>query len=135
MPKIIPVTRLGAMSKTILVVDDDKLIREGLTVMLRAENYTVLEAENGKQGLELALAEKPALILTDFRMPEMDGAAMLSALRSDEWGATVPVFVLSNDDTTNSINAALQSGVTQYLDKLTLDHDALRQQIISILGE
>ena len=123
------------MSKTILVVDDDKLIREGLTVMLRAENYTVLEAENGKQGLELALAEKPALILTDFRMPEMDGAAMLSALRSDEWGATVPVFVLSNDDTTNSINAALQSGVTQYLDKLTLDHDALRQQIISILGE
>lgn len=122
------------MSKTILVVDDDKLIRSGLTALLRAENYTVLEAANGKEGLEAALKDHPDLIITDVRMPELEGTAMVEQLRTDEWGKSVPVFILSNDESALSVNAALQSGVTTYLDKLNLDQDALRQQIASILG-
>lgn len=118
------------MSKTILVIDDDKLIREGLVAMLRGLGHTIHEAEDGQQGLELALNLKPNLIVTDIRMPNMTGLEMIEQLRADEWGAKVPVVILTNDETNDSINTALQSGVTTYLPK-TLQPQLLAEQIIA----
>lgn len=117
------------MSKTILVIDDDKLIREGLVALLKSAGQSVIEAENGKLGLDAAVTSHPDLIVTDVRMPEMDGLQMIEALRADEWGKTVPVVILTNDETSDSINQALQSGVTTYLPK-NLDPTSLSQQIL-----
>lgn len=122
------------MSKKILTVDDDKLLRESLAAMLRNNGYEVVEAADGQAGLDAALEHRPDLVITDVRMPVMEGTVMVEKLREDEWGKQVPVIILSNDETTGAINQALQSGVTVYLSKVELDPETLTQQIVTALG-
>ena len=83
-------------NKTILIVEDEQDLREALTDKLTREAFTVLEAKNGKEGLDKALGEHPDLILLDIVMPEMDGMTVLRKLREDTWGKTVPVILLTN---------------------------------------
>lgn len=122
------------MSKKILVIDDDKLMREGLAALLKSAGQTVLEASNGKEGLKTALAEHPDLVVTDVRMPEMTGLEMIEKLREDKWGKAVSVIILTNDESNDSINQALQSGVTTYFSK-SLDPVTLSQQVLQMVGE
>ena len=83
--------------KKILVVEDEAPLRGALRDALHSEGFIVLEASNGQEGLDLALKEKPAVLLVDLMMPVMDGMTMLKQLREDaEYGATAPVIVLSN---------------------------------------
>lgn len=84
------------MKKTILVVEDEKSLRDTIVDILRLNNFLTLEAENGKDGVELALAKHPELILLDLIMPEMDGMTAFKKIREDAWGATVPVIILTN---------------------------------------
>jgi two-component system, chemotaxis family, chemotaxis protein CheY len=121
------------MSKTILVVDDDKLIREGLSALLKSAGQTVLEAKDGKEGLELTKAEKPDLIVTDLRMPNMSGQEMIDAIRDEDTVKGTPIVVLTNDETSDSVNQALQTGITVYLAK-NLDPESLTQQILQAAG-
>lgn len=125
---------IHTMSKTILVIDDDKLIREGLVAMLKNAGQNVLEASNGKEGLDSALEQKPDLVVTDVRMPEMTGLEMITQLRTNEWGQKVPVIILTNDESNDSINQALESGVTMYLPKSS-DPNTLLEQILQMIGE
>lgn len=122
------------MAKTILIVEDDKLFRESVGAMLRGEGHQVTEATNGQEGYDTALAGQPDLIITDIRMPEMDGLVMVEKIREDEWGKKVPIIILTSDETTETLNQALQSGVTVYLSKLNLDPEMLHQQIAMVLG-
>jgi two-component system chemotaxis response regulator CheY len=123
------------MGKTILLVDDDVLVRKGLGRALSDAGYSVIEAGNGKEGAEKALADHPDLIVADVRMPEMDGLAMVAELRQDDWGKHVPIIILSSDDATDTVNQALQEGITIYLAKGELTPDTLITQIQSTLGE
>ncbi len=125
---------IKAMSKTILVVDDDKLIREGLTALLKNAGQTVIEAVDGKEGLSVALEQHPDLVVSDVRMPNMTGLEMVDAIRADDWGKHVPIVMLTNDETNDSVNHALQAGVTVYLAK-NLDPTALTQQILEAAGQ
>lgn len=122
------------MSKTVLVVEDDNLVRHGLVENLKEKGLGVIEATNGKQGLEKALASQPDLIVSDVRMPELDGLSMLEQLRKDSWGKDVPVIMLTSDETTTSINQALQAGVTVYLAKTSLQPNQLTAQVLLALG-
>ncbi len=124
----------GGMSKTVLLVEDDKLIRESLARVLTEKDLTVLEAENGKEGLEKALAGPVDLVVTDVIMPEEDGLTMLANLREDPKGKEIPAIILSNDDQTESLNKAMEAGVTIYLSKATLDAEAISKQILVALG-
>ena len=124
---------ISVMSKTILVVDDDKLIREGLAALLKNAGQTVIEAANGKEGLEIALAQHPDLVVSDVRMPKMTGLEMIDAIRADEWGSKAPIVLLTNDETSDSVNHALKSGVSVYLAK-NLDPASLTQQILQAAG-
>ena len=65
------------MKFTILVIDDEKNIREGLSMALEDEGYEVITAEDGKKGLEKALYESVDLIITDLRMPLVSGEEIL----------------------------------------------------------
>jgi CheY-like chemotaxis protein len=121
------------MSKTILVVDDDKLIRESLGAMLKSAGQTVFEAADGKEGLEAAKKEHPDLIVTDLRMPNMSGQEMIEAIREDHAIKDTPIVVLTNDETSDSVNQALQSGVMVYLGK-NLDPESLTEQILGVAG-
>ena len=87
--------------KTILVVEDEKNLRNAIVDILRIKNFNYLEAKNGKEGVELALTRHPDLILLDLIMPEMDGMTALKNIRQDTWGANVPVIILTNLSATN----------------------------------
>lgn len=122
------------MAKTVLIVEDDNLARKALATSLRDNGITVEEATDGAAGLETALRIKPDMVVADIRMPNMDGLTMVGKLREDDWGKHVPIIVMTNDDTTETINTALAEGVTAYLSKLSMDPQAIVDQIIVALG-
>jgi CheY-like chemotaxis protein len=80
----------------VLVVDDEVAIAKLLDDVLSDEGYRVLVAGNGRQALELVAVERPAIVLTDFMMPVMDGAALVRALRDDAQWKTVPIVLMSS---------------------------------------
>lgn len=82
-------------NKTILIIEDSALLRAVVSDALTTEKFCVIEAENGKIGLDTALAKHPDLIMLDVMMPVMGGVEALALLRKDEWGATVPVIILT----------------------------------------
>ena len=79
----------------VLVVDDEFGITELFDAVLTDEGHRVLTAMNGRQGLEMLAQERPDLVFTDYMMPVMDGAAMLSAITADPGLRDVPVVVMS----------------------------------------
>lgn len=102
----------------ILVVEDDHALRQVLVDRLTEEGFDVLSAEDGEQGLSLALLHHPALILLDVFMPRMDGVTMLGKLRhSDEWGANVFVMVVTNNSDAATIATVSGFGRTEFLIK------------------
>lgn len=122
------------MSKKILIVDDNELVRKSLGAMLTTVEVSVLTATNGKEGLELALKEQPNLVITDVHMPEMDGHQMIEKIRANEWGKKVPIVIMTVDENTDSINKALEAGVTVYLSKANADPAIIAEQIKIALG-
>ena len=82
--------------KTILVVEDEKSLRDAIVDILRLKNFLPFEAKTGREGVEMALSKHPDLILLDLIMPEMDGMTALSCIREDAWGEKVPVIILTN---------------------------------------
>ena len=102
------------MKPIALIIDDEVQIRRLLRVALEGENYQVHESETGQQGLVEIANHKPAVILLDLALPDMDGLAVLKRLR--EWSET-PVLVLSvRDDETGKV-AALDAGAEDYVTK------------------
>ena len=82
--------------KTILIIEDEKSLRAAIVDILRLKNFLPLEAKNGREGVELALAEHPDLILLDLIMPEMDGMTALKKIREDAWGEKATIIILRN---------------------------------------
>ena len=123
--------------KTILVIEDDKLLLKILTKELAAGGYIILSAVSGEEGLQLALTEHPHLILLDILLIEMDGIAFLSELREDSWGARVPVIVLTNLSDAVKINQALDKGVREsdYLKKSEWDLKGVLKKVNERLTE
>ena len=80
----------------VLVVDDEFGIALLLKDVLEDEGHRVLVANNGRQALERAAEEPPNLVITDYMMPVMDGAALLDALDNDPRFASIPVVVMSS---------------------------------------
>jgi len=89
------------IKKTILVVEDEKSLREAIVSILVATKYKTLEAKNGIEGVEIALSKHPDMILLDLIMPEMDGMTALKKIREDVWGKNVPVIILTNVSATS----------------------------------
>jgi len=83
------------MAKKILVVDDELDIRTFIITLLETENYKPLAAADGKEGLEIARREKPALIILDVMMPKESGIAMYRDLKNDPELKHIPVIMVS----------------------------------------
>ena len=100
---------------TILAVDDDEKIRELLHVMLRRKGHHVVTANNGQQGIELFRRERPHVTILDFEMPDMDGLAVLRAIRAVDSQASVIMLTGAGSDERKQQARAL--GVTEFLTK------------------
>jgi CheY-like chemotaxis protein len=81
------------MSARILIVEDIPDSRNLLHFLFTSKGFTVITAADGNEGLYLAKAEKPALIIADYTMPDMNGAELIERLRQEEELATVPVLI------------------------------------------
>ncbi len=104
-------------NKQILVIDDEASIRANVLRVLRMEGYAVREAENGAVGLASAKANPPDLIVCDVMMPEMDGFAVLVALRADKATASIPFIFLTASAELDDKRFALDLGADGYLAK------------------
>lgn len=98
----------------VLIVDDEPQIRRFLRASLQSHDYTVLEAENGKEAVRACTTQRPDLVILDLGLPDMDGLDVISLLR--EW-STVPIIVLSiRSDDADKIDA-LDRGANDYVTK------------------
>ena len=102
------------MKPVALIIDDEVQIRRLLRVVLEGENYQVHEAETGQQGLMEIASRRPAIILLDLGLPDLDGLDVLKRLR--EW-SEAPVLVLSVRDDEAEKVAALDAGAEDYVTK------------------
>lgn len=103
--------------KTILVIEDDYVIRENILKILKAEGFDVMGAENGMQGLSLAMSNLPDVILCDVLMPELNGYGVLMALRANPATATVPFVFLTGKADRAEIRQGMELGADDYLTK------------------
>ena len=105
----------------VVLVDDEPLLRHGLRMILEgAPGISVIgEAGNGKEGVELILAEEPDVVLMDIRMPVMDGIEATAQLHSLAGARDIPVVMLTAFDTDEFILHALRAGAVGFLLKTT----------------
>lgn len=108
---------MATEGQTILLVDDDTDILEFLSYNLRKEGYRVLTADNGKQAVEIALQEKPQLILLDVMMPGMDGVETCNQLRENsELQQVIIAFLTARNEDYSQI-AGFEVGADDYISK------------------
>lgn len=101
----------------ILVIEDEPTVRANLVDLLEAENFETIQAENGKVGIEKAIAEIPDLILCDMMMPEMDGYGVLTTLREEPTTAVIPLIFLTAKASKSDIRQGMDLGADDYLTK------------------
>ena len=124
----------GAMTR-ILIVDDETLVRIGIKSMVDWESYgfsIVGEADNGKSGYEMAKKLKPDIVLTDIKMPCMDGLELLRLLKKEN--LCMGVIILSAYSDFPYVKKALKYGADDYILKVDLEEDSLISLLLS-LGE
>ena len=102
------------MTKKILIVEDDANIRELLRLYLEREGYTVLEAENGVEGIKKWKSDKPDMLLLDVMMPVMDGWAVCREIRAE---SDVPIIMLTAKGETADRVSGLEMGADDYIVK------------------
>jgi DNA-binding response OmpR family regulator len=105
------------MKEKVLIIEDDRFLRELMVRKLKMENFEVIEAEDGAEGLKKIKEEKPDLVLLDLILPEMDGFEVLEQKRKDEEIKNIPVIILSNLGQKEEIDRGLQLGAKDYLIK------------------
>ena len=102
------------MPKKILIVEDEANIRELLRLYLECEGYTVLEAENGVEGIKKWKSDKPDMLLLDVMMPVMDGWAVCKEIRAE---SDVPIIMLTANGETADRVSGLEMGADDYIVK------------------
>jgi DNA-binding response OmpR family regulator len=115
--------------KSILIVDDEEDLRGVLEQKFIDEGFVVHTAKNGKEALDVALKQKPDMIVLDIVMPEMNGFEMLSALQKDEWGKDVPVIFLTNSSSLETISKAVEFSSAEYIVKTDIGLDEIVKRV------
>jgi two-component system response regulator (stage 0 sporulation protein F) len=101
----------------VLIVEDEEAYRVALSEELKAEGISVLTANDGKSGMELALREHPDLIWLDYKLPIMNGIDMIREIRKDPWGKTARAVLLTQVFDPNVVADALENGIFKYFVK------------------
>jgi len=116
----------------ILVVEDDRDNMGLISFILKREGYSVLEAYNGREGVQRARQDLPNLIILDLAMPEMDGWTAASELKSDPTTQHIPILVLTVRSLAEDRRRAMEAGCDGYFTK-PINVPLLMEQIASYL--
>ncbi|HEX6428144.1 MAG TPA: response regulator [Niastella sp.] len=103
--------------KTILVIDDNPNIRENTAEILELAGYKTITAENGRQGVDLAIKEKPAVIVCDIMMPELDGYGVLHLVRKNTDTQNIPFIFLTAKTERTDFRKGMEMGADDYITK------------------
>ncbi|RKD90313.1 hybrid sensor histidine kinase/response regulator transcription factor [Mangrovibacterium diazotrophicum] len=115
--KVLPAKAEKRANPIGLLVEDDPELRHFMKSLLDEEDYTIYEAGDGEEGLQLALQHNPDFIVSDIMMPKMDGIELLKRLRNDESTSHIPIVLLSAKTDAESKLSGLTHGADDYLTK------------------
>jgi len=118
--------------RTILVIEDDINLLEGLEIFLEMEGFRIYTSMNGRDGLNLARRYRPDLVLTNYQMPGADGLEVLKGIRSHEATRQTPVIFITANTTPSIRELAVRNGANAYLMK-PFTTEALRGKIDELL--
>ena len=136
--KIAVLYREGVMTdkksggKKIMIVDDEQTIRLLVKRML-GSNYTVLEAKDGQEAIDLTLSQKPDLVIMDIMMPRKDGITALNELKSNQSTRKIPVIMLTGVDYALNKELTERMGAAKYVTKPIRPQDLINV-INQVLG-
>jgi two-component system, chemotaxis family, chemotaxis protein CheY len=105
------------MSKTILTVDDSRMMREMLLMVLQGAGFNVVQAEDGAEGLVALGPANPDVIITDINMPNLDGYGFIEGVRRDQRYRATPILVLSTESSAEKKTRAREAGATGWIVK------------------
>ena len=105
------------MSKKILIIEDDKFLKELIAQKLVKEGYNIAEAIDGEEGIKKVKSEQPDLVLLDLILPGIDGFEVLSKMKEDSSLVSIPVIILSNLGQKEDVEKGLKLGAADYLIK------------------
>ena len=114
---------------TVLVVEDEDDVREILAEEISAHGLKCLQAKNGHEAIDMVLGNKVDLVITDFRMPKLDGLEFIRKIRGD--GYTMPILVMTGF-TNHTMETFLRAGASEFFEK-PLDIEALIERIVKLL--
>ena len=117
----------------LLIIDDEVDFRESIALYFLDSGFTVFEASNGREGLEVFGRERPDIVFTDLRMPVMDGFEVISELTASS--PETPLIVISGVGLVKEVIHAMRLGARDYLVKPILDMDALKLVLMRALRE
>jgi len=123
------------MANKILVIEDDKFLRELISQKLVKEGYDIAEATDGEKGIEAVKKEQPSLVLLDLILPGIDGFEVLARIKSDPEASEVPVIILSNLGQKDDIEKALKMGAIDYLIKAHFTPAEIIEKIRGVMKE
>ena len=103
--------------RTLLIIDDHDEIRENIAEILSLAGYNALTAENGKKGVEIAIKEKPDLIICDIMMPELDGYGVLHLLKKNPGTENTPFIFLTAKTERTDFRKGMEMGADDYITK------------------
>ncbi len=119
----------------VLVIEDDKFLREMITRKLAKDGYDVSEALDGKQGLEKIKELKPDLVLLDLIMPNVGGFEVLEQAKKDPEIQDVPIIILSNLGQKSEVERGIQLGAEDFLIKAHFTPKEIIKKVKESLGE
>ncbi len=103
--------------KTVLIIEDNLEIRENTAELLELGGYNVVSAENGRQGLAMAVKVKPDIILCDIMMPEVNGYEVIRELKANAETAAIPFVYVTASGEKSEVKLAMDMGANGYVRK------------------
>ncbi|MCJ7827878.1 response regulator [Patescibacteria group bacterium] len=115
--------------KKVLIVEDEKSLRELLDLKLQLEGFTVLLAKDGEEALQKIKKDLPQLVLLDLVLPGLDGFGVLKKMRKDPITAKIPVIIISNLGQKEEIDRGLLLGANDYMVKANFTPQHIVDQV------
>ena len=122
------------IAKRILVVEDNPRILLVIQRRLESAGYSVITAQEGPRGLEMAKSERPDLILLDLTLPKLDGFEVCRLLKRDPAYSQIPIIMLTARTEANDVGSGLRCGADHYMTK-PFDHAVLLGQMANLLAK